>query len=794
MADHLLLPAPRDLASRRLSGNARPAPVVRRLDHGQRLSERLRFFSRNDIPIDDRPSNDENDDTRLVLKFKGNTRLPSGPLNRLNFIPLGEDAHWNFYVLSDAQARSLLNDLLQEYMGIRAENLDDWDHPKTWAMLIDNIQDIELYSRQDRLAPELLEGSYDLPGVVDVLLWPSSSPREAARRVDEIRAIVRRATENHAICRLDAEDPRPDQTLVRVNADDELFEHLAQHPLVERIRPPLRSSITVQSLASPPVPVVNQIATQVIGVVDGLVSTSNPLTGTPLLVGSKIFPEGHTPGRPAIQHGTAVAGAAAWGDLDPLVLGGDLHVPHPIAAAVVLEDAGDNRQTVVGTAHSTIADAIRWLATEQHCRIVSLSINHDYPATITALREELTYTIDSLARELDLVIVVSAGNRRRLADGHWLSDYPSYLAHAEAGVAPPGDAALAVTVGSIARRSIPGGRYSGSKVAISPASGPSPFTRLGPTRGTTSAGVLKPEFYAHGGNWAWDHATNSCDARDPGISSIVPIPPEGARFLGASTGTSYAAPSVAHEIARIAERYPAATANTLRALAALSGRHLEASVVGLDPLRVAAYGVPDADRVLESGPQRVFLLYEGMIETGHLEIHRLPIPAEYADGTAIRTFRVALAFDPPVRRRRKEYIAGTMSVEFVRGLSVDEVERRYKRQPTTKEAERNPELERLSLPDRHLRPDMKPGPTKLESNTLIRREFLRGSWDPDHRDYFVLVGHDHSPWSDTQKREYTHQRYSLVVEVSDESRTHIDLYAMMQARLRTRARIRGRVG
>jgi hypothetical protein len=185
-------------------------------------------------------------------------------------------------------------------------------------------------------------------------------------------------------------------------------------------------------------------ATTVIGIVDGVINITNPLTG-PHVLAAEQFPAGYAFSG-ADAHGTAVTGTAIWGDLDQLVTGGTLPVPHPVISARVLDLTPGNTYGVTGLARTTIEDAIRWLMSEHRVRIVNLSINFPVAAT-SALRDELTVTVDTVARELGVVIVVSAGNRDQLPNRHWLTDYPAYLMDIDAKIAAPGDAALAVTVG-----------------------------------------------------------------------------------------------------------------------------------------------------------------------------------------------------------------------------------------------------------------------------------------------------------------------------------------------------------
>lgn len=727
-------------------------------------------------------------DTRVVLKLRGATRLQSGPLNGLNLTTLGEGRGWTYAVLSTRESRNLLADLIGEY-GQTDGTTVDWDHPHTWAQLLDNIDGISLYGRDDRYDHELDRLTFEQLEPLDVLLWPSPTLAAARERITEIEDLVQAAAGRNQSIRVVATDPRPQTTVVRVNGDRDLLETLLAAAWVERIRPPLRPEVTLADVVNAAVPVpLPDSQGAAIGVVDGIAVTANPLL-TGAVTAMKSFPGHHVFGGPD-EHGTAVAAAAVWGDLDFLVRPG-LHTPdpHPVVNARVL-DLDQNGLVVAGQAHVTIAEAMRWLVSEHHISVINLSINRNTPAD-GLLISELTATLDEMIRELDVVVVVSTGNRQQAPTNGWLAGYPGYLVDEDAGIAEPGDAALAVTVGAMARRDIPGGRQAQSLVAIAPAGAPSPFTRSGPTRGHTSAGTLKPEFTHHGGNWAHDHQFGTLHPRDPGIAVITAITPTGDRFLGWETGTSFAAPAVAREIARIATRYPSASANLLRALLALSARpHPTNGPLGIDPLRLSAYGQPDADRILESGGSTAILTIEAEMNTNSVVIHPVPIPYQFAEGTSRRVFRVALAFDPPVRRSRREYIAGNMTVELVRGLDEDDVGRHYQIQPTVAQAKADSSVQRLNLPSGNQRPPLRPGSTRLASNTLIRRDFDGGSWDPDDEHYFLVVTHNHSPWTQKQRKEYPRQRYVLAVQLTDEGRTHLDLHNLVRAELRTRVRLR----
>jgi len=505
------------------------------------------------------------------------------------------------------------------------------------------------------------------------------------------------------------------------------------------------------------------------------------------------FPETHA-WRPPTQHGIQVASIASYGGLRALADDSKhLSAPHPVFAARILESNAEfpDFASVAGIFHVELESALRWLHSEG-VRIVTCSVNSDVAAT-RAYPGEATAIIDALARELDMVVVVSAGNRTHIDPSHWRDDYPRYLEESDASVAEPGTAATAVTTGAIAWYDTAGSRGANNQIAIARAGRPSPFTRVGPTRGTTSSGTMKPEFAAHGGNWAWDKDLGLVQG-DPSLGVITLLGPHTTgRLAGVADGTSYAAPYVAHEAAEILTRYPAASANLIRALLALSAetREVSSSERALAE-RAAGYGVPAAQRILESDRHRVVMTYEGHIPANSTVVHPIPIPAEFATGQLRQRLTVALAFDPEVRRTRRAYQAATMNVELVRNMPLEEVIAIYRRQPSMEAMALDPALQRRSLPSGRQRPDLFPGSETIESNTLIRRRMRTSGWSPDDDGYFIAVRHDLEPWAKPATGDAPPQRYALAVELTLDAAVNIDLYALVRNELRLRERTRSR--
>jgi hypothetical protein len=785
MPDHLRLPEPHHVVSRRVTGPPSGRPPVSRAYHGSQLARHL-------DSVDELAEEAGEIDTDFIIKLTGETRL-SPPYQKWKLVKLGEGPDWSYYVLASAEARDTLRQLFNDYAS-SGEAGERWDHAKSWNDFVHDLADLDFYGPEDRYHQSLGDLAFTTLEFLDVSIWPSESSAEAERRAAVVQDVVLSSSQRDASIRVVAVDTRPETTMVRIRADRTILETLLRTSVVELIREPPKPRITISDLYRDVELGESGPTSTPIGVMDDGVVTSNRYL-TNVVVASKAFPEDYIFREPS-DHGTAVSGLAAYGDFEASIIDGTpLPDPHPVAHARVLEPDGDGRTRFAPTQlhHVIVEEAARWLVLECGVRVLVASISDSY-AFEGPLVDEWTQVLDRLARDLDVVIVVPTGNTPKpfgpeLPCGcHVLNDYPSYLEHPEARLASPGIGAVVVTVGSIAPDGATGGDP--AQLPIAGPGMPSPFTRVGPGPGRTRDGARKPEFVAIGGNWSYDRMLQSAGDRDPSINVVSTTRPAGSRQLSSFSGTSFSAPRVAHAITSIADRYPNSSANMLRALAAIGARRPEALNVNfetLSPLDVGAYGAIDSARAIESGGSRVVLTYDGEMSTDSVMIHRIPMPRRFLEGYSPRSIRIALAYDPPVRRQRREYIAGSMSFDLVRGTSEADLEQRYQRQPSRAESEASG-IPRLDLPGRIT---LSPGISQFYNNTLICRTFRTATdWDEDVLDYFVVVVHQRSSWSPAQKNSYPVQRYSLAIEMHDEARTDLNLYALVRARLRAQARIR----
>ena len=79
--------------------------------------------------------------------------------------------------------------------------------------------------------------------------------------------------------------------------------------------------------------------------------------------------------------------------------------------------------------------------------------------------------------------------------------------------------------------------------------------------------------------------------------------------------------------------------------------------------------------------------HQHAIELDHFVIYEVPTFDEFREAPGEKSLSVALAFDPPVRRRRQEYLAVEMGFQLIRGKTLNKVEQAYGRLQPDEDAE-----------------------------------------------------------------------------------------------------------
>jgi hypothetical protein len=566
--------------------------------------------------------------------------------------------------------------------------------------------------------------------------------------------------------------------LMRVQADGDAIRALLELPEVASLdHPPTPDwpeatfgSLTIDGV---PEPVAAEDEAVVIGVIDSGLTSAHPLIAGSLIAA---FGEPTNLGDSDEKgHGTPVSGIATYGDLRQRISTPPFKARFRIASARVVNARGsfDDEQLVP----TQMENAIRRLHDEFGCRVINISLG-DIKRPVGAKPSAWAAVLDSLARELDVVIVVSAGNTSwaklaALGDSI-VQDYPNFLTNDSNRILEPASAVNVLTVGSIAHSNGLSDNDS-DNVGVRPitqSTQPSPFTRTGPGANK----VLKPDLVDFGGTAVFDGPTQSLQSgsyrANAGILSTHHEYLQ--QLLRFHSGTSFAAPLVAHKAALLIETFPDASANLVRALLGLSAEHPEAatSCLGNDDdamFNVLGYGVADIERALLSEDNRVVLYAEDTLAADKFAVYEVPIPDVFQTKGA-RQIRVALSFDPPVRHTRIDYAGIKMGFHLIRGASAADVFAAFRKW----EADEG-DIFRIR---ETFKCDLKPGATRRERGTLQCATFSMKTNSSGYGDSYYLAVRCESGWSAED------QNFAVAVELR--SKAELPLYERVRERVRVR--------
>ncbi|MBS9722356.1 S8 family peptidase [Tianweitania sp. BSSL-BM11] len=385
-------------------------------------------------------------------------------------------------------------------------------------------------------------------------------------------------------------------------------------------------------------------------------------------------------------HGTSVASIAAFGDISARVQAKNFDAEFWIVSARVTTAGGKFPKEM--SVPEIMERSIRRLHDEFGCRIINISLGDAKQVYDGARVDPWTATLDTLARELDILLVVSAGNRSDLTTTYSdkiLEAYPHLLLDPASRLIAPAIGVNLLSVGAIAHsnglddddKDVVGVRPICSKEE------PSPFTRCGPG----IRRMVKPDFVDFGGTAVWNGPTQALVNGDQkpaaGVWSFHHKPLE--KAFRSRSGTSFSAPNLAYKAALLLSEFPNASANLLRALLATSARVPKAYADRTNPLKEADLSIPygnglaSAIEAATSDDNRVVLFAEDSIKLDHFGVYEVPIPSEFQTVKGVREIKVVLAFDPPTRHTRADYLGVAMGWRLLRGTSQEEVFDRFRK-------------------------------------------------------------------------------------------------------------------
>lgn len=510
--------------------------------------------------------------------------------------------------------------------------------------------------------------------------------------------------------------------------------------------------------------------TVTIGIIDSGISSGHPLLA-PVVVGEFGIPD-YLGTDDEKRHGTSVAGIATYGSISGQLNDGQLEPRFRIASAKVVNSHGhfaDDRPVP-----AVIEEAIRRLHDEFGCRVINVSLA-DVKRTVVGRPSNWATLLDNLARELDLVILVSAGNGTSATAhiaGSGIAAYPGYMLENDNRLYEPASAVTALVVGSLAHGNglTPQDAEFPDIVALTNLNDPSPFSRCGP--GYMES--VKPDLAEYGGTAVWLGYSGTVSATRDSCGILTLDANYTQNLLSYRHGTSFAVPAASHKAATIRQAFPNASANMVRALLAISADHPQqlmlrtAGTIKRGHLRFAGYGVADVDKATLSDDVRPVLFAEDALGVDRFAVYEVPIPPNFQTEKGIRHIRVALAFDPPTRNTRKEYMGISMNFRLVRGVSEQEVFDRFRRwEQVDREVIGDPYTFEKASADC----PMEPIATVREGGSLQVATFTAKTDISNYGDRYFLVVRCEGKWA---RQLVDEQNYAVAVQLWHEAQ--IDIY------------------
>lgn len=548
-------------------------------------------------------------------------------------------------------------------------------------------------------------------------------------------------------------------------------------------------------------------------VLDSGVYTGNPLLEH-VVVAEEEFDMTENTTTDMNGHGTGVAGIVVYGDFDKCL---QTNIFKPLVricnGKIMHDEEGEPCFPLDKRPEQIVKEAIEYFHDEFGCRIFNLSVGDREQLYCGGRQFAWAEILDALSRELDIVIVISAGN----VDNPELAEFISreqlmeqcrdQLFQKEHRLIAPATSALGITVGSITRFDEPSAiPYGIARISAGKKDYLSVFTRIG--KGVNKA--IKPDFVDYGGNFAVSQFTrgrNQWAKKD--MRLLEPTLNNGNdKIFKGYCGTSFSAPHVTHIAARLERALEKQlnekpSANLIRSILVNSARCTEDMIewgekskdglyTGKDnpkqERRLRLYGFGKADEsVLYSDYNRVTLFAEDKLSLRSFHLYKIPMPKEFLLMKADKTISISLAYNPITRLSRKDYLTNNLWFEVFKKID-EETLVQYK---AKKESGQDNEDDLDKFPPQY-KADFSPGYKEISKGTLQQRIWkkkTRGGkdllWDVNDPYIYILVtGRERFKYAEREMP----QDYALAVTFSYDGEEDIKLYDRLNANVRVRRR------
>ncbi|OJF75872.1 MAG: hypothetical protein BKP49_10465 [Treponema sp. CETP13] len=394
-------------------------------------------------------------------------------------------------------------------------------------------------------------------------------------------------------------------------------------------------------------------------------------------------------------HGTAVAGCAAYGNIEESFKNKEFTPENWIFSAKIMYAKRDFNNNPIGAAYdpqklveNQFKDAVESFLShpEYHIKVINISLGNDEQIWNKDYHRQLPFAalIDELALEFpSVVFVVSTGNQNPCSLYPKLEDleanYPSYLyKNGNFKIINPATSALAVSVGSIAKSPrIAISRFGDDKIKhiIADKNQPSPFTRTG--MGINK--MLKPELVEYGGNLILSKESGRL-VEDKG-GKILVLHNKVTNLTRYDSGTSFSAPKVANLIGKLANKYPQKSANFIKNMLFVGADYpfmpakefyktTTREKANAHHLAICGYGLGNFEKSINSYDNRAVLWDESSLGLNQTKVYSIKVPKEFFEQKGKRKISVVLTFNPETRSSRGDsYLGNRMEFHLFHSIN-----------------------------------------------------------------------------------------------------------------------------
>lgn len=504
-----------------------------------------------------------------------------------------------------------------------------------------------------------------------------------------------------------------------------------------------------------------------------------------------------------VGHGTKVAGVALYGDIGKCIHD-QIFKQEVIILSAKIMYRSENALGEVEALYDPeellehqLQKAIEYFVSNYpNCKVVNLSFGNKHNRMQRGRRQfPIANLIDHLAKEHRLIFVISAGNINE-DDNGYPEDYPEYLIgdDDEVKIVDTASSAYALTVGSIAPEY---GPLREADIYDSPCLThyPSPFT----STGLGFNDMIKPELVEEGGN-VIINLHNPHRRNDPAGNVIVLNP----NWLSGSPhlftfdrGTSFAAPKIANICARLFNKYPTYSSNTIKSLILSSSsipedRPRPLDEIGFDKsdeelsklLKIYGYGKPNLEIASLSENNNVVLFAENKIGLNKVHLYYFYIPEEFITTAGSKEISVSLVYDPPVRLNRLDYLGVALEFHLFKNASLDDIIQSYRSIKIERESD-----DIVPSQIKYSEIKLKPG-VNTRKRGIHQKGIISYTRQPDivvDRP-LVLAVLSQDKW--INKDNYL-QDYSVVVRIKHQA--EIELYNLIQEQIQQKMQIEHRI-